>query len=77
MIDKAISPLRGRIIEDMTIRKLAPKTQHATCKGSRTSPHSLGDRRTRLVSRTCAAKTGLLNHLVGASNDQRWDCEPK
>jgi len=19
----------------------------------------------------------LLNHLVGASNDQRWDCEPK
>ena len=28
MTDKAISPLRQRMIEDMTIRKLASKTQH-------------------------------------------------
>ena len=28
MTDKAISPLRPRMIEDMTIRKFAPKTQH-------------------------------------------------
>ena len=28
MTDKAISPLRQRMIEDMTIRKLSPKTQH-------------------------------------------------
>ena len=28
MTDKAISPLRRRMIEDMTIRKFAPKTQH-------------------------------------------------
>jgi integrase/recombinase XerD len=28
MTDKSISPLRRRMIEDMTIRKLAPKTQH-------------------------------------------------
>ena len=28
MTDKAISPLRRRMIDDMTIRKLAPKTQH-------------------------------------------------
>ena len=27
MTEKAISPLRRRMIEDMTIRKLAPKTQ--------------------------------------------------
>lgn len=27
MTDKAISPLRQRMIEDMTIRKLTPKTQ--------------------------------------------------
>jgi integrase/recombinase XerD len=27
MIDKAISPLRRRMIEDMTVRRLAPKTQ--------------------------------------------------
>src|SRR5579862_6492236 len=26
--DKAISPLRRRMIEDMAIRKFAPKTQH-------------------------------------------------
>src|ERR1700692_1292991 len=28
MTDKAMSPLRRRMIEDMTIRKFAPKTQH-------------------------------------------------
>jgi hypothetical protein len=28
MTDKAISPLRQRMIEDMTIREFAPKTQH-------------------------------------------------
>jgi len=28
MIDQAISPSRRRMIEDMAIRKLAPKTQH-------------------------------------------------
>jgi integrase/recombinase XerD len=28
MTDKAISPLRRRMIEDMTMRKFAPKTQH-------------------------------------------------
>src|SRR5947208_9807253 len=28
MTDQAISPLRRRMIEDMTIRKLAAKTQH-------------------------------------------------
>ena len=27
MTDKVLSPLRRRMIEDMTIRKLAPKTQ--------------------------------------------------
>ena len=27
MTDKAISPLRRRLIEDMTIRRLSPKTQ--------------------------------------------------
>ena len=28
MIDQGISPLRRRMIEDMTIRKFAPKAQH-------------------------------------------------
>ena len=33
MTDKAISPLRQRMIEDMTIRKLAPKSQHDYLQG--------------------------------------------
>jgi hypothetical protein len=28
LTDEAMSPLRRRMIEDMTIRKFAPKTQH-------------------------------------------------
>ncbi|WP_276326873.1 hypothetical protein [Bradyrhizobium valentinum] len=28
MTDEAVSPLHRRMIEDMTIRKFAPKTQH-------------------------------------------------
>ncbi|SDC64043.1 hypothetical protein SAMN05216337_100451 [Bradyrhizobium brasilense] len=28
MTDEAMSPLRRRMIEDMTIRKFEPKTQH-------------------------------------------------
>jgi len=28
MTEKAISPLRQRLVEDMTIRRLGPKTQH-------------------------------------------------
>ena len=28
MTEKAISPLRRRLIEDMAIRRLSPKTQH-------------------------------------------------
>jgi hypothetical protein len=36
MTDEAMSPLRRRMIEDMTIRKLAPKTQ------ARLHPHHQG-----------------------------------
>jgi hypothetical protein len=35
MTDEAISPLRRRMIEDMTIRKLAPKTNKAISAPSR------------------------------------------
>ncbi len=38
MTDKAISPLRRRMIEDMTIRKLAPKTQESYIRT--TSPNT-------------------------------------
>jgi hypothetical protein len=41
MTDQAISPLRRRMIEDMTIRTFAPKTQQLCVKGQfRCSPSS-------------------------------------
>ena len=32
MTDDAMSPLRRRMIEDMTMRKFAPRTQHEQCR---------------------------------------------
>ena len=55
MTDKAISPLRQRMIEDMTIRKLAPKTHMTTCSRSRTSPAFLGRSPDTASLKTCAA----------------------
>ncbi len=43
MTDEAMSPLRRRMIEDMTIRKLRRRPNMTTCKGSRTSRRSLVD----------------------------------
>jgi hypothetical protein len=40
MTDEARSPLRRRMIEDMTIRKFAPKTQHSGRCCSRPSSRS-------------------------------------
>ena len=42
MTDKAISPLRRRMIEDMTIRKLAPKTQASYIRAVRDFSNILG-----------------------------------
>src|SRR3979490_2643490 len=42
MTDKAISPLRPRLIADMTIRKLAPKTQASYIRAVRTFAAFLG-----------------------------------
>ena len=55
MTDEAVNPLRRRMIEDMTIRKFAPKTQHDYIQKSRTSPRFSADRRIWRPSRTCAA----------------------
>jgi hypothetical protein len=55
MTDEAVSPLRRRMIEDMTIRKFAAKTQHDYVQRSRTSLHFLGDHPIRRASRTCGA----------------------
>ena len=42
MTDQAISPLRRRMIEDMTIRKLAPKTQASYIRAVRNFTIFLG-----------------------------------
>ncbi len=42
MTDEAVSPLRRRMIEDMTIRKLAPKTQHDYVQRSKNFAAFLG-----------------------------------
>ena len=56
MTDEAMSPLRRRMIEDMTIRKLAPKTQHGYMQqGQELRCVPRRDRPIRRASRTCAA----------------------
>ena len=76
MTDEAISPLRRRMIEDMTIRKLAPKTQQgyirtikdfAVFLGRTPDTASLEDiRRFQLHLAQSGAQPPVLNHAVSA-----------
>jgi len=76
MTDEAISPLRRRMIEDMTIRKLAPKTQQgyirtikdfAVFLGRSPDTASLEDiRRFQLHLAQSGAQPAILNHTVSA-----------
>ena len=52
MTDKAISPLRRRLIEDMAIRRLGPKTQHDYIRHVKRFADFLG--RTPPASHGCA-----------------------
>ena len=76
MTDEAVSPLRRRMIEDMTIRKFAPKTQHdyvqrvknfAAFLGRSPDTASFEDvRRYQLHLVANGAGTPILNHTVSA-----------
>src|SRR5262245_59575391 len=76
MTDEAVSPLRRRMIEDMTIRKLAPKTQQgyirtvkdfAAFLGRSPDTASFEDvRRFQLHLVAQGAGTPILNHTVSA-----------
>ena len=76
MTDEAMSPLRRRMIEDMTIRKLAPKTQQgyirtirdfAAFLGRSPDTASLEDvRRFQLHLAANSAHIPILNHAVAA-----------
>ncbi len=76
MTDEAVSPLRQRMIEDMTIRKLAPKTQQgyirtikdfAVFLGRSPDTASFEDvRRYQLHLAKSGAHPPILNHAVSA-----------
>jgi integrase/recombinase XerD len=76
MSDQAISPLRRRMIEDMTIRKLAPKTQQGYIRtikdfaafiGRSPDKASFEDvRRFQLHLAKNGAQVPILNHTVAA-----------
>src|SRR5207249_205815 len=76
MTDKAMSPLRRRMIEDMTIRKLAPKTQQGYIRTIRNLAAFLGRspdrasfedvRRFQLHLTANGAHIPILNHSVAA-----------
>src|SRR4030081_1412077 len=76
MTDEAMSPLRRRMIEDMTIRKLSPKTQQgyirtikdfAAFLGRSPGTASFEDvRRFQLYLAANGADTPTLNHTVSA-----------
>ena len=76
MTDEAISPLRRRMIEDMTIRKLAPKTQQgyirtikdfAVFLGRSPDTASFEDiRRFQLHLAQSGAQAPIVNHTVSA-----------
>jgi len=76
MTDQAISPLRRRMIEDMTIRKLAPKTQQGYIRtikdlaafiGRSPDKASFEDvRRFQLHLAKNGAQVPILNHTVAA-----------
>jgi hypothetical protein len=65
MTDEAMSPLRRRMIEDMTIRKLAPKTQQGYLGGLRTP--ALRARRATIMG---PASANL--HTNGLIQTKRW-----
>jgi integrase/recombinase XerD len=76
MTDQAMSPLRRRMIEDMTIRKLAPKTQQGYIRTIRDFAAFLGRspdtanfedvRRFQLHLAAKGAHIPILNHTVAA-----------
>ena len=76
MTDEAMSPLRRRMIEDMTIRKLAPKTQQGYIRTVRDFAAFLGRspdtasfedvRRFQLHLAANGAHIPILNHAVAA-----------
>ena len=70
MTDEAMSPLRRRMIEDMTIRKFAPKTQQSyigTVKDSNDETRAIGDAVINLTNGLEAVSVGQSRGLLKSS----------
>jgi len=72
MTEQAVSPLRRRMIEDMSIRKFAGKTQHDYVQRSRTSPPSLAGSRHGEVG----GGTSFSTHLTSSGAGHRRSTPP-
>jgi hypothetical protein len=76
MTDEAMSPLRRRMIEDMSIRKFAPKTQHDYLQRVKNFDHPYGQLRKMLRSmalRRVVATAGLTTALAHLLRRHRVD----
>jgi hypothetical protein len=72
MTDKAISPLRRRMIEDMMIRKPHRRPNMTTCKGSRTSPRFSAARPPLPARKMCGA-TSCIWHRTARARPAEMD----
>ena len=70
MTDEAMSPLRRRMIEDMTIRKFAPKTQQGYIRSVRNFAAFLGRSPDKASSRTCGAFSCILPRAAWRADRQ-------
>jgi hypothetical protein len=73
MTDQAMSPLRRRMIEDMTIRKFAPKTRHDYLKSPPFSAITgLGVDGAQERTRTFTAVKPLAPEASASTNSTTW-----
>jgi hypothetical protein len=76
MTDKAISPLRQRLIDDMTIRRFARKTQHHYIRHVKRFcrfPWLLSPRGHRGEYSSVPAAAGV-NRRDSANRQRQWQC---
>ena len=71
MTDKAISPLRRRLIEDMAIRRLSPKTHYQYIRHVKKFADFLGRSADKATYRGCPS----LSVVAGVDRDDGTDCQ--
>ena len=76
MTDKAISPLRRRLIEDMTIRRLSPKTHYQYIRHVKKFADFLGRSADKATPRGCPSLSVMagLDRDVGGNRQRQRHC---